>query len=148
MKNQLLRVTKEFTFEAAHALDGYDGKCKDIHGHSYKLSVTVLGKVNQSKEDPKCGMVIDFGEIKKIVKGSVLDQFDHYLLLRSDSRFKGIETHGERIRYVNYQPTCENMLLEIVNDIKNKFPSGIKLVEAILRETATGYARWRLSDNS
>ncbi|MFK7756410.1 MAG: 6-pyruvoyl tetrahydropterin synthase family protein [Flavobacteriales bacterium] len=148
MIDQLLRVTKEFTFEAAHALDGYDGKCKDIHGHSYKLSVTVLGKVNLNKEDPKCGMVIDFGEIKKIVKGSVLDQFDHYLLLRSDSRFKGIESHGERIRYVNYQPTCENMLLEIVSDIQHDFPDGVTLIEATLRETATGYAQWKLSDNA
>ena len=148
MKNQFLRVTKEFTFEAAHALDGYDGKCRDIHGHSYKLAVTVIGKVNQNIKDAKCGMVIDFGEIKEIVKSSVLNQFDHYLLLRSDSRFKGIEKHGERIRYVNYQPTCENMLLEIVEEIQGLFPKSAKLIEATLRETATGYAEWKLSDNS
>ncbi len=142
----MLRVTKEFTFEAAHALDGYDGKCKDIHGHSYKLAVTLKGKVNEDKTNPKCGMVIDFGDIKSVVKDKVLNQFDHYLLLREDSRFKGIETKGERIRYVNYQPTCENMLLEIVNQLKSEFTPHAQLVEVTLRETATGYATWNYKD--
>ncbi len=142
-----VRVTKQFTFEAAHALDDYDGKCKDIHGHSYHLEITVLGIPQKDVALPECGMVIDFADVKAIMKTEVLPLFDHRLILREDSRFKGIEEKNKRVRYVNYQPTCENMLLDIVQLINHKFPKGVELVKVILRETSTSYATWLKSDN-
>ena len=72
-----IRVTKEFSFETGHALYGYDGKCKNVHGHSYKLAVTVIGTPVSEKNAVKLGMVIDFGDLKKIVKEEVVDVFDH-----------------------------------------------------------------------
>ena len=63
-----IRITKQFTFETGHALYGYDGKCKNVHGHSYKLSVTVIGTPIDDQANVKYGMVIDFGDLKKIVK--------------------------------------------------------------------------------
>ena len=113
-----IRITKEFDFEAAHALDGYEGKCKDIHGHSYHLKITLIGEPSKDVLLSDCGMVVDFGEIKSIVRDHVYENFDHRLLLRNDSRFKGLEKNNERIRYVNYQPTCENMLIEIVGMVQ------------------------------
>jgi len=142
-----IRVTKEFRFEAAHALDGYGGKCKDIHGHSYHLMITVLGYPNENAEDPDCGMVIDFSDIKEVVKSKILKNFDHRLVLRSDSRFKGLEEKNERVRYVDYQPTCENMLLEMVSILKEAFTGEVVLCTASLRETANSFAEWRLEDN-
>lgn len=142
-----IRLTKEFDFETAHALDGYEGKCKDIHGHSYHLKVTVIGEPNQDDCISECGMVIDFGDIKHIVKGFVYNEFDHRLLLRNDSRFKGIEKTNERVRYVPYQPTCENMLIEIVEIIQKHLKEDVKLHSAFLRETATSYAEWFAADN-
>lgn len=142
-----IRVTKEFHFEAAHALDNYDGKCKDIHGHSYHLLITLLGKPISNINQSECGMVIDFSTVKKILNTEIIPDFDHRLLLRKDSRFAGIESKNERVRYVNYQPTCENMLLEIVTRLKNMFPSDVVLVEASLRETATSFATWKREDN-
>ncbi|MCP4121219.1 MAG: 6-carboxytetrahydropterin synthase [Bacteroidetes bacterium] len=143
----IIRVTKEFDFEAAHALDNYDGKCKDIHGHSYHLMVTISGKTKVDTELSDCGMVIDFSEVKKVIKQKVLPIFDHRLLLRNDSRFKGLEVKNERVRYVDYQPTCENMLLDIVNIIRDKFPEGVILEKVLLRETATSFAEWLRTDN-
>ena len=142
-----IRITKAFDFEAAHALDGYDGKCKDIHGHSYHLEVTFLGKPSEDQSKSDCGMVVDFGEVKKVVKTNILPFFDHRLILREDSRFKTIAPINERIRLVNYQPTCENMLLEIVAILQDKTPKGTTLVKAFLRETANSYAEWLASDN-
>ncbi|MEZ5008173.1 MAG: 6-carboxytetrahydropterin synthase [Chitinophagales bacterium] len=142
-----VRVTKQFTFEAAHALDNYDGKCCDIHGHSYHLEITVVGYPKEDTNLSDCGMVIDFSEVKMLLKTEVLPLFDHRLILRKDSRFAGIEAKNERVRYVNYQPTCENMLLDIVHLIKDKFPTGITLTKVVLRETSTSYATWYLSDN-
>ena len=115
-----IRITKEFDFEAAHALDGYEGKCRDIHGHSYHLKITLIGEPCNDVSLSDCGMVVDFGAIKSIVREYVYEEFDHRLLLRNDSRFKGIEKDNERVRYVNYQPTCENMLIEITGMIQNR----------------------------
>lgn len=142
-----VRVTKQFTFEAAHALDNYDGKCCDIHGHSYHLEITVIGQPKSNTELSDCGMVIDFSEVKMLLKSEVLPLFDHRLILRKDSRFAGIEVKNQRVRYVDYQPTCENMLLDIVLLIKDKFPTGIALTKVVLRETSTSYATWYRSDN-
>ncbi len=60
----MIRITKIFTFETAHVLYNYDGKCKNLHGHSYKLLVTVKGAINYDLSDPKNGMVMDFGDLK------------------------------------------------------------------------------------
>ena len=97
-----IRITKEFDFEAAHALDGYNGKCKDIHGHSYHLEMTYLGTPKAEKAISDCGMVVDFGEIKQIIKTKILPLFDHRLILRKDTRFKEIKSINERIRLVDY----------------------------------------------
>ena len=73
-----IRLTKEFSFEAAHALDGYDGPCREIHGHSYRLFVTVKGRPSTTEGDPKCGMVLDFGVLKRIVHEEIVARFDHW----------------------------------------------------------------------
>ena len=72
-----IRITKQFTFETGHALYGYDGKCKNVHGHSYKLSVTVIGEPITDMGNAKLGMVIDFGDLKKIVNREIVNVFDH-----------------------------------------------------------------------
>lgn len=141
-----IRITKQFDFEAAHALEGYFGKCKDIHGHSYHLRITVSGSVDPSKPKVEDGMVMDFTDLKKIVKKEIIDQFDHMLILKDDSRFRGIESQNERVQYVPYQPTCENLLLDMVNRIQNKMPEGVNLHSAFLRETPRSYAEWFEAD--
>lgn len=142
-----IRITKAFDFEAAHALDGYDGKCQDIHGHSYHLEATYLGSPKTDKTISDCGMVVDFGDIKKIIKTEILTLFDHRLILRRDTRFKDLKAINERIRFVDYQPTCENMLIEIVEILKQQEPKGTKLIKGFLRETANSYAEWHAEDN-
>lgn len=143
----VVRVVKKFSFEAAHALDGYDGKCKDIHGHSYKLEVHVRGIPLMDSEEPTCGMVVDFGSLKKIVKESILTKFDHRLILRNDSRFNSIAPINQRLRFVSYQPTCENMLLEIVGILNNKLQGNLDLIGVKLQETETSSAEWHSKDN-
>ena len=72
-----IRITKKFEFEAGHALYGYDGKCKNIHGHSYKLWVTVIGSPIEDSSHVKNGMVIDFGDIKEIVNEHIIKEEYH-----------------------------------------------------------------------
>ena len=78
----VIRLTKEFSFEAAHALDGYDGPCREIHGHSYRLFVTVKGTPLTTDSDPKAGMVMDFGALKRIIHEEIIARYDHALVLQ------------------------------------------------------------------
>jgi len=147
----IIRVTKSFNFETAHALYGYDGKCKNIHGHSYKLYVTVKGTPIADNSNPKFGMVIDFGDIKKIVKAEVVDLFDHAILLNENSPHKALGeqliAEGHKVIFTPYQPSCENMLIDMVNRIKPHLDSSVQLQGLRLHETETSYAEWLAEDN-
>lgn len=146
-----IRVTKEFTFEMAHALWNYDGACSNIHGHSYELAVTIAGEPIQDSQNPKNGMVVDFGDIKKWVKYSIVDEFDHSLLIYRDADQSSIENTQQmfsRLKIMNFQPTCENLLVYIAEKIKEKLPHNLQLHSLKLRETGTSYAEWYAEDNS
>ncbi len=149
MKN--IRLTKIFNFEAAHALHAYDGKCKNIHGHSYKLHVTVIGEPIEDEMHSKLGMVCDFGDLKKIVNEEIIDLFDHALVLNQKTPHlnlgKYIAQLGHKVIFADYQPTCENMLLDFVSKIQCKLPSEIKLHSLRLYETENSYAEWFSEDN-
>jgi 6-pyruvoyltetrahydropterin/6-carboxytetrahydropterin synthase len=145
-----IRITKEFRFEMAHALYGYDGKCRNIHGHSYKLSVTVIGTPSVKSSDPKKGMVIDFGDLKKIVAKEIIEKFDHALLLSAAIPEKNkisARSLSDKIVFTPYQPTCENILIDISKIISKQIPAKYKLHNLRLGETNDSYAEWFAEDN-
>jgi 6-pyruvoyltetrahydropterin/6-carboxytetrahydropterin synthase len=140
-----IRLTKIFNFEMAHALYGYDGPCKNIHGHSYQLEVTVSGEPRNDPSHPKHGMVMDFSDLKKIVNETIVGPLDHALLLNGNSPHKNIpqlDQNFEKVLFVEYQPTCENMLLDFKDRIINRLPSSVKLVNLKLKETPNSFAEW------
>ncbi len=145
-----IRITKEFFFEMAHALWNYDGPCSNIHGHSYRLLVTVLGEPIKDPFNAKCGMVLDFGELKKIVKEEIIERFDHAVVISSlvpEDNYKSMGAMFENKLIVDYQPTCENFLIEFQQKISQKLPLHLKLVALRLHETPTSFAEWLYSDN-
>ncbi|NPA67335.1 MAG: 6-carboxytetrahydropterin synthase QueD [Chlorobi bacterium] len=145
-----IRVTKQFNFESAHALWNYDGKCKNIHGHTYKLFVTVTGSPLQNENSPKYGMVMDFGDLKKTVKKNIVDVFDHAVILNKKAPYKNLENLPqmfERFITTDYQPTCENMVIHFAEILKKHLPENIELFSVRLYETETSYAEWFASDN-
>jgi 6-pyruvoyltetrahydropterin/6-carboxytetrahydropterin synthase len=144
----IIRITKEFQFEMAHALLGYDGPCKNIHGHSYKLDVTVRGEVKEGTSDSDEGMVIDFGIIKDIAKELIVDEFDHSLVLNKKMNIdKSQYEFMNKLIIVPFQPTCELLLIHFADLIKSRLPSNIQLNSLMLRETPTSYAEWFAEDN-
>lgn len=136
-------VYKEFTFDAAHALDGYSGKCKNIHGHTYHLKIGVVGAPNDDETSSDYGMVMDFKELKSLYETEIENRFDHQLILKDNSRFRGSVEGTTSVRFVPYQPTCENMLSEIVLLLRQKLPEEVTLYNVLLRETSTSYAEWK-----
>ena len=146
-----IRITKQFSFETGHALYGYDGKCKNVHGHSYKLSVTVIGSPITDRSNVKFGMVIDFSDLKKIVKEEIVDQFDHATVFNETTPHielaNELRERGHHVILVDYQPTSENMVIDFAKKIKSRLPEVFKLHSLKLQETDTSFAEWYASDN-
>lgn len=148
--NTIIRVTKEFSFEMAHALWNYDGPCKNVHGHSYKLFVTISGSPLNDPENPKNGMVIDFTDLKRIVRKEIIDIFDHAVTVPGffeKEKSAAFKTMFGNAIVVDYQPTCENLVADFASRIKAQLPSYVRLHSLRLYETATSYAEWHASDN-
>lgn len=146
-----IRITKQFSFETGHALYGYDGKCKNVHGHSYKLSVTVIGKPITDTKNVKYGMVIDFTDLKKIVREEIVDIFDHATVFNKNTPHvelaNELKQRDHHVILVNYQPTSENMVIDFAEKIQKRLPSNIKLHSLRLQETESSFAEWFASDN-
>ena len=146
-----IRITKKFNFETGHALYGYDGKCRNVHGHSYKLSVTVIGRPITDTTNVKLGMVIDFGDLKKIVKEEIVDEFDHATVFNKNTPHvelaQELTDRGHNVILADYQPTSENMVLDFAEKIMARLPKNISLHSLKLQETDTSFAEWYASDN-
>ena len=144
----VVRITKEFKFEMAHALYGYDGLCANIHGHSYKLWVTVKGEVKNENGHTKDGMLMDFTDLKSIVKPEIVDKYDHSLVLNANSPHADLDLSAfNKVYYLNYQPTSENLVLDFANFIQKQLPDGVDLLKVVLSETVSSFAEWNLEDN-
>jgi 6-pyruvoyltetrahydropterin/6-carboxytetrahydropterin synthase len=145
-----IRITKSFTFETGHALYGYDGLCKNVHGHSYKLDVTVIGTPIKDSNNVKFGMVIDFKDLKEIVKSEIVEVFDHATVFNQNTPHvalaKTLEESGHKVLLVDYQPTSEEMIIDFASKIKARLPESITLHHLKLQETATSYAEWHAAD--
>ena len=147
---QKIRLTKHFSFEAAHALHNYDGKCSRLHGHSYQLFVTVIGTPETDPDSPKLGMVMDFGLLKKIVNEEIIDKSEHSGVFSETADFQGVDSKTpmlSNVIIVPFQPTCENMLIHFASKIQPRLPEGVALWKLKLYETADSYAEWCREDN-
>ena len=145
-----IRVTKEFTFETAHALLNYDGPCRNVHGHSYKLFVTLIGEPFNDTENPKNGMVMDFGDLKETVNREIVNIFDHAVVISNrfgSEKLDAINKMFGNVLVVDYQPTCENLVADMAGRIKIHLPVNTSLHSLRLYETATSYAEWFADDN-
>lgn len=146
----VIRVTREFTFEMAHVLRNYDGPCRNVHGHSYRLFVTISGFPVNDIDNTKNGMVIDFTELKRIVLEKIVDLFDHSVVISNDFDREKMEmmkkTFGNTV-VVDYQPTCENLVADFASRLKQEMPEGVQLHNLKLYETAKSYAEWFATDN-
>jgi 6-pyruvoyltetrahydropterin/6-carboxytetrahydropterin synthase len=151
MFSEKIRVTKKFTFDMAHALHGHDGPCRNIHGHTYHLTVTLIGRALQQSGHPKDGMIIDFGDLKKIIHSAIISRFDHALVLNETAPHKGLEflhQQYDKIMLVPFQPSCENLIVEIKNRLLIAFKGEPYHLHSLrLDETPTSYAEWFVTDN-
>ena len=129
-------LTKKFVFEMAHALDGYDGKCANLHGHSYHLEVTV----ETPAEPPQEGMHLDFHTLKQLVQSEIIDRYDHALVLKSGTSLASTADGMPNLRVVDFNPTTENLLLYFASLLTPHIPHSARLYSIRLSETDTSTA--------
>lgn len=113
-------IVKEFTFDAAHKLDGHHGQCKNIHGHTYKLLVGAYGAIQDQTGDTNEGMVLDFDDLKQVVKAEIINKLDHQFLNE----------------ILPFRPTVENIAVWMVQVLRK---AGLPLKFVKLYETPTSY---------
>ena len=117
----------------------------------YKLSVTVIGEPIMDSNNVKFGMVIDFSDLKKIVKEDIVDVFDHATVFNQNTPHvelaKELQNRGHHVILVDYQPTSENMVVDFANKIMARLPKDIQLHSLRLQETESSFAEWFASDN-
>ncbi len=134
----------------SHALLNYDGLCRNIHGHSYKLQITVIGEPTSLPGHPKDGMVIDFSHLKQIIREHVVNHLDHSLMINEKAPIDKLSELGqmyERHHVVPFQPTTENMVVYIAEKVKPLLPEHIELFSVRLFETTSSFAEWFAEDN-
>ena len=138
----MLQVTKIIRFETAHAIHGYEGKCRNIHGHSYVLHVSV-----SLREDfgflPAPGFILDFKDLKQIANRAITSIFDHRVVVSEAF----VKEHAavrelENIVIWTTEPTAENMVLYIRDRLQHELPGQVMLKRLVLYETSDSYATW------
>jgi len=131
-----MKIAKEFTWEMGHRLPFHSGKCKNLHGHSYKLMVELTG-------DPdKNGMIMDYYDLKKIVE-PVLDELDHsFMVYKNDKEvIDALEKLNSRKVVVDFETTAENICIYLLNKIKStRLPQNIHSIKVRVLETENSYA--------
>lgn len=147
---RITRVTKEASFDCAHMLSNYEGKCNNLHGHTYKLQVTVMGEIKQA-DGADQDMVIDFVDLNKIIK-TVTDFFDHKVVFSAPEYREDAEKAlcewalkycKDNIVMPNGKCTAENMAAYIESSIQSRlYAAGqqVQVVSVKLWETPTSFA--------
>lgn len=146
-----ISATKEFTWDMAHMLAGHEGLCQNLHGHTYKMEVTVVQKYDDVITDgPSEGMVVDFKDLKNIVNDLIVKPLDHATILNITTTdefeialYQLLKAHGKKIFTVPYRPTAENMAVDFfvrLNRALTDSKSTIKVTKIKLYETPTSYA--------
>lgn len=141
----MMLLTKIFHFDMAHVLKDYDGPCRNIHGHSYELRVTVKGEPINDPQNPKNGMVMDLHDLKCLVNEQIVNRLDHAFVLSSampTDFLEIVQRNFEKVVVVDYQPTSENLILDMVHRLQKVLPQQVTLHKIMLQETPGSYVEW------
>lgn len=135
-----MKIAKDFRWEMGHRLPFHDGKCKNLHGHSYKMMVEIEGELDEN------GMVLDYYVIKEIIQ-PLVDELDHSFMVKSDDSelIELLEKMNSKHVVTDFHSTAENMVYYFLNKISNSnLPGNIHAIKVKIFETETTYAEDKL----
>lgn len=131
-----MKIAKEFHWEMGHRLPEHFGKCKNIHGHSYKMIVELEGSLDEM------GMIMDYFDLKKMVN-PIIDVLDHAFMVYKEDReiIDFLKSVKSKMMIVDFQSTVENICKYILTQIqKQKMPSNVNKVKVRIFESVDDYA--------
>lgn len=132
------KVSVEIQFDAAHRLFDYEGKCHNLHGHTYFATIEVA-----CGELISPGIVVDFGVLKKVVKSWVNGFWDHATILwKDDPLVQILEDQSLRVYRMDNEPTAENMAEHLLNTVRKKLPDTVAVTAVSIMETPTSTATY------
>ena len=137
----MITVTKTVRFDAAHVLTNHRGLCKNLHGHTYRVDVSVTQPEGDSSD-----MVIDFKDLKRIATEVVCERFDHAFIYNTESPGECeiaavVEKNGMRVAPIPFRSTAENLAKLFFDELKARIPG---LVAVKVWETADSCAEYRV----
>ena len=131
-----MKIAKEFRWEMGHRLPDHFGKCKNIHGHSYKMLVEFSGELDKS------GMIIDYYDVKKIIN-PVIEKLDHAFMVNKNDKvvLDFLEKMNSKRVVVDFESTAENICKYLLNEVsKTSLPENVKEIKIRVQETTEDYA--------
>ena len=131
-----MKIAKEFRWEMGHRLPDHFGKCKNIHGHSYKMLVEFSGELDKS------GMIIDYYDVKKIIN-PVIEKLDHAFMVNKNDKvvLDFLEKMDSKRVVVDFESTTENICKYLLNEVsKTSLPENVKEIKVRVQETTKDYA--------
>ena len=136
----MITVTKTVKFDAAHILTNHRGLCKNLHGHTYRVDVSV-----SQREDAASDMVIDFKDLKRLASEVICDRFDHAFIYNTASPGESeiaavVERNGMRTVALPFRSTAENLARMFFEELKPRVPG---LSAVTVWETADSSAEYR-----
>ncbi|QSO54580.1 6-carboxytetrahydropterin synthase QueD [Alicyclobacillus curvatus] len=140
----VVRICKIFTFDAAHQLTGHTGKCANLHGHTYTLEVVIAGEPHGPLHPSDEGFVMDFAQLKSVVKEKIVDVFDHaFLAMGNEAAIDTLRLSGSKVTILGFRTTAENMALYICHELRE---AGLPIHSVKLWETQTSWAEVYAAD--
>lgn len=137
-------VCKIFTFDAAHQLIGHNGKCSNLHGHTYRLEVVLKGRPSLQEGSSDEGFVIDFSEIKSLVKALLIDRLDHaFLAMGNEPALEVLRSTSSKTALLSFRTTAENLSSYAAFELKK---AGLPVHSVKLWETPTSWAEVLAAD--
>lgn len=125
----MISICRSFSFDAAHSLPDYEGKCNRVHGHCWKVEIECTGEVQSS--GPKKGMIIDFHDLDEIVTDIIDTYFDHFTINNTITN-----------------PTAENIVMFILNKVQDPlWGVGVDVIRVRVNETENSFAEWRKDES-
>ena len=146
----IVTATKEFTFDCAHMLEGHEGLCKNLHGHTYKVHVEVARDQGIESEGPAKGMVIDFKMLKTIVQQHIIEPLDHSFVYQNEGGqvetaiAELLDKAGLKVASVQFRPTAENMAIAFFEVLASRIPEicpSTYVKSVTVWETPTSFAK-------
>lgn len=128
--NKKTEITRRLEFDAGHRIPHHGGHCRHIHGHRYVIEVTVLGDVLSHQGHGDDGMVLDFGDIKKITNESIVEQWDHAFLVAKEDEML--------VNFLASIPGHKTVVLDCIPTVENLAQTAFKILDPVFKERFNG----------